>query len=58
MIPEEAHSTLEIPVIDMHRLLSVESGTSELEKLHQSPCLQGMGILPGLFYFFIIQINS
>ncbi|KAG5141351.1 hypothetical protein JHK84_035119 [Glycine max] len=46
MIPEEAHSTLEIPVIDMHRLLSVESGTSELEKLHQSPCLQGMGILP------------
>ncbi|XP_027928169.1 protein SRG1-like [Vigna unguiculata] len=26
--------TLQIPVIDMHRLLSQESGTSELDKLH------------------------
>ena len=34
LISEEDHSTLEIPVIDMHRLLSVESGSSELDKLH------------------------
>ncbi|KAG4978083.1 hypothetical protein AAZX31_13G246700 [Glycine max] len=34
LISEEANSSLEIPVIDMQRLLSVESGSSELDKLH------------------------
>lgn len=34
IISEEINSTLQIPVIDMHNLLSQESGTLELEKLH------------------------
>ncbi|KAK7324482.1 hypothetical protein VNO77_28057 [Canavalia gladiata] len=31
---EEANCSLQIPIIDMKNLLSVESGTSELDKLH------------------------
>nr|KYP57143.1 Protein SRG1 [Cajanus cajan] len=34
LISEEPNSTLEIPVIDMQNLLSHESGSSELDKLH------------------------
>ncbi|KAL2347929.1 hypothetical protein Fmac_001929 [Flemingia macrophylla] len=34
IISEEPNSILEIPVIDMNNLLSTESGTSELDKLH------------------------
>ncbi|RDX96308.1 Protein SRG1, partial [Mucuna pruriens] len=34
LISKELNDRLQIPVIDMHNLLSVESGTSELAKLH------------------------
>ncbi|NP_001242069.1 protein SRG1-like [Glycine max] len=34
ILSEEANSSLEIPVIDMQSLLSEESGSSELDKLH------------------------
>jgi len=34
LISQQSHATLQIPVIDMHNLLSQESGSSELAKLH------------------------
>jgi len=47
--------TLEIPVIDMHRLLSQESGTSELDKLHFACKEWGFFQVSSIFSLFCLQ---
>ena len=53
ILSEEANSSLEIPVIDMQSLLSEESGSSELDKLHLA-CKE-WGFFQVSFFLFILQ---
>jgi len=50
LISPEAHS-LQIPVIDMHNLLSTQSKSSELEKLHLA--CKDWGFFQVSFPFFV-----
>ena len=50
LVISEADRVLEIPVIDMQRLLSMESGNSELSKLHLA-CKE-WGFFQVYFLFF------
>ncbi|TKY49257.1 Thebaine 6-O-demethylase [Spatholobus suberectus] len=50
---EEANSSLQIPVIDMHSLLSVEIGSSELDKLHLACKEWGFFQISLIFSFYL-----
>lgn len=54
LISQEAHS-LEIPVIDMHNLLSAESKSLELEKLHLA--CKDWGFFQVFFIIICLSVN-
>ena len=55
LVISQTDSSPEIPVIDMQRLLSLESAGSELAKLHLA-CKEWGFFQVSIFYFFLFLI--